>query len=291
MCGFGKDSNPFNKNKFLYFENYKEILCQINDKTETIRLNGRGESTIHPDFIGVLNYTKRNFPQLNINLFSNFSFNNKNIIDALIVNCVQLFISIDSPYMKELSTIRKGANFQYLENNIKQVEELQNRPFVVFTIQERNIHRIYEIAQFAFENHCQILYNTIRRNKGIEIFVDAVRRNYQSILEQFEQGEKLYANSGLQYLYPDQLAGIKLRIKKFTQTHGTMKQCPALDKELCILYDGTIIPCNMFNPYVYGNIFCQSLNEIWESKKRKMFLRSHKYCCYCRNCANLEFEV
>jgi MoaA/NifB/PqqE/SkfB family radical SAM enzyme len=63
-------------------------------------------------------------------------------------------------------------------------------------------------------------------------------------------------------LYPDQLAGIQLKVTKPTQTHGTMKSCPALDKELCIFYDGTTTPCNMFNPYVYGNIFKQSLEEM-----------------------------
>ena len=288
MCGFGKEVNPFNKNKFLSIEQYKTILHQIGDKTKTIRLNGRGESTIHPDFIELLNYTKLTFPQLNVNLFSNFSFKNKRIIDALINNQVQLFISMDSPKPNELPKIRRGANFQFIEDNIKQLGVLSNRPFIIFTIQEANIERIYEIAKFAFENKCQILYNTIRRDKGIESFVESVKENYQSILNQFEKVEKLYANSDLQLLYPDQLAGVILQqTTEKNKTHGTMKECPILQKELCILYDGTTTPCNMFNPYVYGNIFNQSLNEIWQSEEREAFLRSHKCHYYCQNCANL----
>ncbi|WP_163217634.1 radical SAM protein [Bacteroides sp. 224] len=287
MCGFGKETNPFNKDKFLSFDKYRTLLHQIGEKTRIIRLNGRGESTIHPDFVKILNYTKLYFPQLNINLFSNFSFNNDEIINALITNGVQLFISMDSPKANELSAIRKGANFQFIESNIKQLKTLRNRPFIVFTIQETNILRIYEMAQFAFENNCHILYNTIRRDEGIEPFVDSVKLNYQTIIEQFKQVRKLYENSNLQYLYPDQLAGIKLKAERQTKTHGSMKQCPALDKELCILHDGTITPCNMFNPYVYGNIFNQSLSEIWESKERNVFLHSHKCFYYCQNCANL----
>jgi MoaA/NifB/PqqE/SkfB family radical SAM enzyme len=287
MCGFGKDTNSFNKDKFFSFNKYKTILHQIGNKTKTIRLNGRGESTIHPDFVEILNYTKQHFPQLNINLFSNFSFNNKKVIDALIANGVQLFISMDSPKADELSAIRKGANFQFIENNIKQLQEMPNRPFVIFTIQEANINRIFEMAEFAFDNNCHILYNTIRRDEGVEVFIEIVKQNYQSILDQFKQIGKLYANSELQFLYPDQLAGVKLQTEKPTITHGTMKQCPALEKELCILYDGSTTPCNMFNPYIYGNIFNQSLNEIWESKERKVFLLSHKCNYYCQNCANL----
>jgi len=287
MCGFGRDVNPFNKNKFLSFDNYKTILHQIGNKTRTVRLNGRGESTIHPKFIEIVNYTKQNFSQLNINLFSNFSFNNQKIIDALIATGIQLFISIDSPNANEMSAIRKGANFRFIENNIKLLKGLYNRPFIVFTMQETNMHRIFEMAQFAFENNCQILYNTIRRDNGIETFIEAVKLNYSSITTQFEQIRQLYGNSKLQYLYPDQLAGVGLQTEKLTKTHGTMKQCPALDKELCILYDGTVTPCNMFNPYTYGNVFSQSLNEILEGEERNLFLRSHKRYYYCQNCANL----
>jgi MoaA/NifB/PqqE/SkfB family radical SAM enzyme len=287
MCGFGKKHNPFSKDKFLSFENYKTILHQIGGKIKTIRLNGRGESTIHPDFVEILNYTKQTFPQVNVNLFSNFSFRNDEVIKALIENTVQLFISMDSPIAIELSAIRKGANYQFIEENILKISNLINRPFVIFTIQESNINRIFDIAKFAFEHNCQILYNTIRRDEGIETFVEIVKRNYNSIIEQFLQVKELYSNSELQYLYPDQLAGVELKTDKHTQTHGTMKQCPALDNELCILFDGTTTPCNMFNPYIYGNIFHQSLSEIWESKERKVFLCSHKSYYYCQNCANL----
>jgi MoaA/NifB/PqqE/SkfB family radical SAM enzyme len=287
MCGFGTDANPFNVDNFLPFEKFKTLLAQLGDKTKTIRLNGRGESTIHPDFVEILNYTKREFPQLNINLFSNLSFKDKKIMKALIVNKVQLFISMDSPQKRELSAIRKGVSFHFVVNNVKQLKELPNRPFIVFTIQEANINRIFEMAQFALKNNCQILYNTIRRDKGIETFAEAVNRNYESILKQFEQVKILYGNSKLKCLYPDQLAGVFLRTDMPTQTHGTMEHCIALDKELCVLHDGTITPCNMFNPYIYGNIFNQSLSEIWESEERKAFLNSHKSHYYCQNCANL----
>lgn len=224
---------------------------------------------------------------MNINLFSNFSFSNKRILDALIKNRVQLFISMDSPNETELVKIRKGARFNYIEQNIKSLHELPNRPFIIFTIQEENIHRIYDIAHFAFENNCSMLYNTIRRDEGIETFVAAVNQNLNSIAEQFEKVNQLFSNTGLQCLYPDQLAGIEIQVNKKTQTHGTMNSCPALEKELCILYDGTTTPCNMFNPYVYGNIFSQSLAEIWNSEARLGFLTSHKNYYYCKNCANL----
>lgn len=256
MCGFGKNNNPYNKSHFMGYENYKKILQQIGDKTRSIRLNGRGESTIHPQFVDILTYTRERYPELGINLFSNFSFHNEKILRALIQNRVQLYISMDSPDDTELSEIRRGANARFVKNNIKQLESMTPRPFIIFTIQEANLHRIYDIARFAADNNCQILYNTIRRDEGIEPFVQLVNERRQDIQKQFERVSELYSGrSGLRCLYPDQLAGISLPLQGSTQTHGTMQSCPALHRELCIFYEGTVTPCNMFNPYVYGNIF------------------------------------
>lgn len=287
MCGFGKHVNPFHKSKFLPFESYREILDQIGGISNTIRLNGRGESTIHPDFKQILDYTKERFPQLNINLFSNMSFGNDKILQSLIKNDVQLFISMDSANKENLVAIRRGAKFEHIINNIKRLYPLSKRPFIIFTIQEKNLFGIAEIAKFAFDNKCHILFNTIRRDEGIEIFVRLVEDNKEEIKQQFNEVAELYSYSSLQYHLPDQLAGIALNSKYTKQTHGSMQSCPILDKELCILFDGTVTPCNMFNPYIYGNIKEQGLKEIWEGNKRKDFLTSHKYHYYCNNCANL----
>lgn len=287
MCGFGKAVNPFSTSKYLSIEKYEAILNQVGGLTETIRLNGRGESTIHPDFIRILNFTKNLYPKLNINLFSNFSFNNIEILNSLVDKGVQLFISLDSTEEDELADIRKGSRFKSILKNIEKVRNLSKRPFIIFTIQEVNIHRIFDIGNFAFQNDCHILYNTIRRDRGIESFVSIVHKNIQSIVEQFDNVHFLYKNSQLRCLYPDQLAGVYLNGVKPSRTHGSMESCPALENELCILYDGTITPCNMFNPFIYGNIFELDLNEVWEGKNRIDFLKSYKDHYYCKNCANL----
>jgi len=287
MCGFGKKENPFDKRKFLSLERYTQILQQIGDKTKAIRLNGRGESTLHPDFVHILNYTKNAFPKITVNLFSSFSFKNNAIIESFIKNDVQLFISLDSPVATELESIRKGANFQFIKSNIERLPNLPKRPFIVFTIQESNLHRIYEIAKFAKDNKCNILYNTVRRDKGIDSFVSEVKNNLQEISTQFQNVTDLFQGTPLQCLIPDQLSGVKLRIEKSQQTCGTSLCCPCLEKELCILYDGIVTPCNMFNPYKYGNIFNQTLAEIWKGNKRNDFLKLYKNCYYCKNCANL----
>jgi len=287
MCGFGKHVNPFKKDKFMSFEKYRQILNQLANKTSTIRLNGRGESTIHPQFVEIVEFTKSSFPHLRINLFSNFSFRNAKILKTLIENEVQLFVSLDSTDTDELQQLRRGAKPSYIDSNLKDLATIETRPFIIFTIQEENLHRILDIAHFAHKYNCHIIYNTIRRDEGIDTFVENVRLNKSSIIDQFEMVNQLYTSSDLKYLCPDQLAGEPLPLTSQTKTHGTLSACPALQTELCILYDGTITPCNMFNPYAYGNIFHKSFEDLWNGEKRRSFLESHKAHYYCKNCSNL----
>jgi MoaA/NifB/PqqE/SkfB family radical SAM enzyme len=287
MCGFGKDANPYKKEKFMSFEQYKEVLNQLAPLTKTVRLNGRGESTIHPEFLTILDYTKDIFPHLNINLFSNMSFNNREIIEGIKRNKVQIFVSIDSPEKEELSAIRRGSDHNLIMSNLENMEDTKIRPFIVFTVQEANIHRIADIGRFAAKNKCHIIYNAVRRDEGIDNFVKAVKNNLPVIEGMFKDVAEFYKGLGLKCMVPDQISGIETGFRGVTQTHGSMNTCPALHNELCILYDGTVTPCNMFNPYVYGNIFKNQLEDIWVGNKRIDFLESYKQYYYCKDCANL----
>jgi MoaA/NifB/PqqE/SkfB family radical SAM enzyme len=285
MCGFGQEA--FSKDKFMTFESFKKIVDEVGAKTEILRLNGRGESTIHPKFIKMLDYVKSKFPKIRINLFTNLSFKNDLIIKKFVEHDLQLFISMDSNKKTELEEIRKGANYELIINNLDKLKIAQTRPFIVFTIQEINIFSIYDIALFAQKNNCHILFNTVRRDSGMDTFKKLVSDNLLNIKTQFKKAEKLYANTGLLCLYPNQLSGIQIGLENATKTHGELISCPMIDKELCVLYNGDVTPCNMFNPFVYGNLNNNEFTEIWNGEKRKEFKQIHKSYYYCNNCANL----
>jgi len=287
MCGFGKIPNPIKKSKFMDFGLYKRLISEVASRTSNVRLNGRGESTIHPQFVEIVEYTKAQFPDLSLSLFSNLSFNSQDIIRAVLEADIQMYVSIDSPNQEEFESIRRGAKFEYVDRNLTALESSKKRPFIVFTIQERNIHRILDIAKYAYERDCHIIYNSVRRDLGIESYKSLVMELLEFIEQQFCAVHDLYYGSGLICSYPDQLAGVPLRVPEPKRTHGTMEICPSLREELVILYDGTVIPCQMFNPYVYGSLLNSSIEAIWKGDKRREFLRSHKESTYCVNCAKM----
>ncbi len=283
MCGFG--GKPASPKRFMTWNTLKRILEQIPSAPERVRLNGRGESTIHPEFVFMMEYVQECYPQTIINLFTNLMVTNKDVIKSLVGNEVQLFISMDSSNEQELESIRRGARFPTLEKNIEMLAPMERRPHVVFTMQEANLHRLVEMAQFCVNRNMHIILNTIRRDEGIEPFVEMIQDRREELVEAYEEIRTLYDGTELNCLLPDSIQGIVIQEDSASQTFGSKTECPALRDELCILHDGTVTPCNMFNPYEYGNIMQDGLKEILEGEKRHWLLENNKAHSYCANCA------
>jgi len=287
MCGFWQDG--FDKRKFMDFGLFKRIIDELGSSAGAIRLNGRGESTIHPHFLEMLDYCRKAHPKVEINLFTNISFKKDRILERFILDDIQLFISMDSPVKAELEEIRAGCDYDNLIQNIHGLSKCRKRPFIIFTIQEENLHRLKEIGEFALNNKMGIIYNTVRRDEGIQELLKMIGRDKKRIISDIEGIRELYRPSGLQCLIPAQIGGIALGLPRTVVdiTYGQKERCPALESELCILYNGDVTPCNMFNPFVFGNIVKDGIDGTLNGPMRKKFIETHKSHYYCSNCACL----
>jgi len=283
MCGFWQAGHD--PKRFMGPELFKKVLGELGPFAKAIRLNGRGESTIHPKFLQMLEQTRHDFPRSDIILFTNASFKSPKVLSGLVRNDVQLFLSIDSPVRFELENIRVGCDYDTVLSNIEGLSQMDRRPNIIFTMQEENLHRILDIAKFALQHRSGIIYNTVRRDEGNEPFVDMVKDRLETVKNDFQEVRDLYKGTGLLCLIPDQISGIALGQPGTVLTHGQRATCPALSSELCVLYNGDVTPCNMFNPYVFGNLVTDDIKTILNGKERKVFLSGHKEHYYCRNCA------
>lgn len=281
MCGFGYLNNR--KDKFMSFETFKSIFEQL--KAKRIRLNGRGESTIHPDFVKILDYSA---DKASLNLFSNGNYINDEINERFIRYKVQLFYSIDAPTKVTLEKIRKGVKYERVIHNLLMQKNNSVRPFICFTLQEENFDLIEDIAKFAIKYNCNLIYNVVRRDVGYELFLDLVSKSIEYLQDSLSKVKVLFSDNDLIVNIPDQIAGYK--IFDTSTTCGSKAECPAIDKEIFIAYNGDVGPCNMFNPYVYGNLNDESIDEIWNGEKRKKFILNQHSYYYCKNCACLKGE-
>lgn len=283
MCDFG---TTWDAQRFMTFDNFRRVLSSVKGLSRAIRLNGRGESTIHPMFVEILHKTRRECPSTTINLFTNLMFSGNEILDSLISCKVQLFVSMDSTDAVELSAIRRGASLATIEANLEALSAIEKRPFIVFTVQELNLHRIVDIALFASIHNCNVLYNTIS-GRAMGHFVDTISRRHHDLIVQFDEARHILSSAGRECLVPDQMAGVPLSSTEAQNTCGTMETCNIIGSKLCVFHNGTVGPCNMLNPYQIGNIFESSPSEILSGNAITTFRLSHRGNKYCKNCANM----
>lgn len=283
MCSFG---GAIDSSRFMDVRMFEKIVLKYGKITHSIRLNGRGESTIHPDFRRMLYSVRNQFNVMPINLFTNMMTADIKIVDSFVECGVTLFVSRDSCDNLELSEIRKGANLRRIEQNLANIEDIDPRPTIVFTLQHLNFHRVFDIAEYALNHDCSILYNVIHGPLA-DPLIALLETKSQWLEEQFYRVNAIYSDSKLQYLIPSHVAGIPLNIDGSIPTCGAKDNCDVMGRRLCVFYDGKVGPCNMLNPYYIGNMLTDEIEDIVSGELLAQFQHEYRDNKYCRNCANM----
>lgn len=289
MCGFG--GNDIKPEWFMGRELFEKVLVEFGGELEIIRLNGREESTIHPEFSDLLDLTRKRCPSTAIHLFTNLSWNQPELLARFIDYGVQLFISIDSPDAALMREIRRGCRPEQIEQNLQTLQPLGNRPFIVATLQEKNIDQVVPLAFYAAEHKCHLLFNTVRYHEGAPQLEKIILANRPQLVMDFDAATALLEKQGLRCHCPDQIHGIEIGSKTPGMTTGSGGDCPALNRELFITYSGKVQPCNMFHPYVLGDLNGDSLAALQTSRRWSWFSENHFDSDYCSNCAHMRAEV
>jgi len=283
MCGFVKERNR--PEYFMTEQTLEQVMAAFTHAPAVVRLNGRGESTIHPKFPDYLQRIRAHWPSAALQLFTNLNIKDTSRVELLRSCGVQLFISIDSPDADELARIRKGAKWEYVESNLRMLAGHEPRPFYIFTIQPENIHRLLDMARLAEVYQFGLIYNVVRSDLPDYRLLNQVLSDLPAIREQFKAAGQLLKDKGLPCLIPDQIQGVALELSSAVQSNGTRSTCPALKRETCIQFDGHVTPCNMFHPKKFGHVRDGNITEVLDSPVAREFRQIHKTDAYCQNCA------
>lgn len=283
-CGFG--GKPVDPAGFMDPAMMEGILASdvfLSD-VEEVRLNGRGESTIHPEFERLVARVRRQFPRARLTMFTNLMFPRDEILDVLNANRVQLFVSMDSHDPARLEALRRGANHGIMTRRMERVHD----GFVVFTLQASNVQDVLATGLLARGHGLGFIVNVIHADDEVyrRTFKGVLDREWDGILAQFSALRDAFPASDV--LIPDQVWGRPVPAGIATTTScGSLATCPNATSEIMIAVDGTIFPCNMFNPTPLGNLHETSLEQAWQSEARAAFVATHKQHAYCIDCQHM----
>ena len=114
------------KHGFMDIDFFKSIVDQaVKHGCKFLTLASRGEPTLHPDFKQMLRYCKGKFLELKIN--TNATLLNSALAEEILKSGVDLVVfSVDSSDKDQYESIRKGASFKKVMDNISMFAEMRN---------------------------------------------------------------------------------------------------------------------------------------------------------------------
>ena len=99
----------------MKFDMYKKIIDEIQGKVSSIKFNLRGESTLHPEFIQFLEYTKGKFIDSRVN--TNGQYRDISISRAMVENLKEISFSVDA-FCADTYKMIRGGDYYLLKKNI-----------------------------------------------------------------------------------------------------------------------------------------------------------------------------
>lgn len=235
-----------------------------------VTLSG-GEVFLHKDLIEIARYCREK--DFIITILSNLiSLKDEQILDlkALNISLVQVSLYSMDPSVHDYITTVKGS-FEKTKLAIEKLVKADIPVQISCPIMKANKHGYDKVLEYAksLKIKAQTDYIMMARsdldtdNLANRLTVEETEELIRDILEH----DSLYKKETLkQKAYSEEI--------KFNKEHfKNQPVCGVGYDNCCITANGDVYPCAGWQDYVLGNVYKQSLQEIWENSKRVIELR------------------
>lgn len=262
------------KQGVLKFENFKKIFDEIN--VPYLNLTGLGEPLLNPDIFKIISYARKKHSL--VKLDTNATLLNKENIKRLIhSNPSFISVSIDGITKKSYEAIRKGANFEQVIENLKNLVKYRNlvksktQIQLFFVLQKDNVKDLINILKFAESLGVEVINGTIAISFGAAENKDKRKIKLEDIkkikkdLEIIKKQLKVKVNIENIEDFLQNPEGQEQRMSK--------KPCFYPWYNPCITWDGYVVPCDLYcdNEIVFGNALKEPFMKIWNNEKARSF--------------------
>lgn len=232
---------------FMSFDLFRDIIEQATEKGLcAIKLQVRGESFLHPHLFDCIRYAKE-AGVMDVQITSNATlFDDQRIRNILDSGIDALIISLDQHHRKSYECKYRGRSYSDVETSIKKL---------------LNLRKKLEKSQ----PWIRIQASTP------DITAESAERTRADILSKYPEADLVYISRMHDFRescdsYPD------------LHTNYRISPCSYLMQRLAIYYNGDVTTCDMDynNRFQLGNVFNQSMQEIWLSEKMQSLRGIHK---------------
>jgi radical SAM protein with 4Fe4S-binding SPASM domain len=159
---------------------------------------------------------------------------------------------------------------------------------LLFTLRPENISELSPTVELAEATGVeQLTVNVFKKRDNSDWTIP-----YRSeILNAFNDAEECAARTGIKLILPDHLGDYPVVSRAAHKC--TVASCLFPWTQVAVRWNGEITPCNMMNPYRYGNLDRMPFEAVWNGPEARTFRQlanGNERHPYCRSCYYVDSE-
>lgn len=281
-CGVG--STGIQHDRFMPVSRLQEAAAILCPGADHVRINGLGEATLHPELESCLDVLEA-FPTER-EVITNLTAPSRTYLRLLDLGFV-LLVSWDAATAPVFEAIRRNANFSDLLPRLHEVAAAAARhtlpPLVLlFTLRPQNVGELVGTVELAARAGV--------RRLTVNVFIrpdhtDWTQHRQGEIAAAFAGASTMARREGLHLILPDHLGAAPVESPDAHRCSAS--GCGFAWSQVAVRWNGDVTPCNMMNPYTYGNLERADFAAVWNGPEARCFRgRSnsggrHPWCSGC----------
>ncbi|NQU83603.1 MAG: radical SAM protein [Parcubacteria group bacterium] len=263
------------RQEFLSFDGFKNLFSKVEKYAQAISFYLMGEPFLNKDIFKMISVCKEK--EIKTLISSNAMLIGNHIDEILSSDLTTLQMTLDGWNPETHEKYRVGSRFETVRDNIKKISEEKKRRGLekpILHIQtllfRRNKNEIKDIERFAREigvNHYSV------KAPSISVGYDEEKR------KEFADDFMIKDDGFEKY---DRTAS-----KSDEKFYKNQPFCPQLT-QCVVLVNGDVVPCcfDYDGKVKFGNLYNESIEDIWRGKNRKKFIESFlkKTNQFCEKC-------
>ena len=287
----------YNPEYDMSFDLFKKIADSLFPYLTFIDLRGFGETLILPHWPRIVRYIQK-FPNIQWHLNTNLSLTRKDVWKLMIKNNFMIAFSCDGATKETFTFIRRGADFEQILKNLKNVVEYiqkfkRGAIYFLVTVQRYNLMELPEIIEMAKDYQVgSIALRIVRRswrcslNQPPEIIGKIMKKTFM-LAKRYKININVNDKELVKYIpfplksYPNPYWYVKEIFPYEPSKHNfeavsINKKCYKPFGYVYIYYDGKVGPCNhlCFPPVALGDLKENTFKQIWNGEPFQEFRKN-----------------
>jgi len=275
---------------------FRRVADEVFPYLRWVQLTTAGEPLMAKNFRKQLRIIKKYSVKLDLVTNATLLDNDK-LIEEILRVLGYLHVSIDAATKGTYESIRIGAKFEQVIENVKKFNRLRkklcpnDKPQVCLTtvLMERNIREFPKMIELARKLEVESVEGThvTIHDKGLKneslVYHKELANRY--IMEAKRKADELNVHLNIPPLF-NKVEDVHSEALKYNSRSG-FKTCPFLWKRAYIEWNGDVVPCCVPGHPVMGNVKEKSFGEIWNNElyqeMRKRSNTDNPFDC-CKHC-------